>query len=77
MIGNAVTFTSIYKIEDDETRVVSFSSEKHKLLQKIKIQDTGCELKKFYLNNKNEIIINDREVQPNFRKIEKKVYLLP
>ena len=76
MIGNGVTFTSIYKIEDDETRVVSFSSEKHKLLQKIKIQDTGCELKKFYLN-KNEIIINDREVQPNFRKIEKKVYLLP
>ena len=59
-----------------------FSPEKHKLLEKIQNQDTGCELKKFRLNSKNEIIINDyasvREVQPNFRKIEKKkVNLLP
>ena len=62
--------------EDDETRVVSFSPEKHKLLEKIQNQDTGCELKRFPLNSKNEIIINDytsvREVQPNFQKIEKK-----
>ena len=56
--------------------MVFFSPEKHKLLEKIQNQDTGCELKKFRLNSKNEIIINDyasvREVQPNFRKIEKK-----
>ena len=62
--------------------MVFFSPEKHKLLEKIQNQDTGCELKKFRLNSKNEIIINDyasvREVQPNFRKIEKKkVNLLP
>ena len=62
--------------EDDETREVSFSPEKHKLLEKIQNQDTGCELKRFHLNSKNEIIINGytsvREVQPNFQKIEKK-----
>ena len=62
--------------EDDETTVVSFSLEKHKLLEKIQNQDTGCESKRFRLNSKNEIIKNDytsvREVQPNFQKIEKK-----
>ena len=62
--------------EDDEIRVVSFSPEKHKLLEKIQNQDTGCKLKKLRLNSKIEIIVNDytsvREVQPNFRKIEKK-----
>ena len=61
--------------ENGETKVVSFSPEKHKLLEKIQNQDTGHELKKIRLNSKNEIIINDyisvREVQPNFRKIEK------
>ena len=67
--------------EDDETRVVSFSPEKHKFLEKIQNEDTGCEFKKFRFDSKNEIIINDytsvREVQPNFRKIEKNVNLLP
>ena len=71
--------------EDDETRVVSFSPEEHKLLQKIQYQDTEFELKirteKFPLNNKNEFIINDhtsvRDVHPNFRKTEKNVNLSP
>ena len=44
--------------KDVETRVVSFSPEKHKLLEKKKKkkkqnQDNGCELKKFRLSNKN------------------------
>ena len=60
--------------EDEETRLVYFSRKKHKLLEKIQNQDTGCKLKKFRLDSKNEIIINDYtsvlEVQPNFRKIK-------
>ena len=61
--------------EDEETRLVYFSREKHKLLEKIQNQDTGCKLKTFCLDSKNEIIINDYasvlEVQPNFRKNKK------
>ena len=44
--------------EDDETRVVSFSPEKHKLLEKMQNQDTGCEFKKFRLTSKNEMKSN-------------------
>ena len=76
MIGNGVTFTSIYKPKMTKQGWFLFSPEKHKLLEKIQNQDTGYELKKFHLNNKNETIINYytsvREVQPNFQKIEKK-----
>ena len=38
--------------EDFETRVVSFSPEKHKLLQKMQNKDTCCEFKSFALTIK-------------------------
>ena len=67
--------------KDGKTRGVSFSPQKHKLLEKLQNDGTGCELKKFRLSNRNETIINDytsvREVQLNFRKIKKNVNLLP
>ena len=69
-------FNFYLQTEDDEMRVVSFSPEKHKLLQKIEHNNTGCELKKFRYSDKHEIIINHntlvREIQPTFRKIERK-----
>ena len=79
MIGNKVTFT--YKLKMAKQGGVSFSPQKHKLLEKLQNDGTGCELKKFRLSNRNETIINDytsvREVQLNFRKIKKNVNLLP
>ena len=45
--------------KDDKTREVSFSPEKHKLLEKLQNHGTGCELKTFRLSNRNETIIND------------------
>ena len=76
MTENGVTFSSTYKLKMIKQGWFPFHQKKHKKLEKIQNQDTDCELKKFCLNNKNEIIINDytsvREVQPNFQKILKK-----
>ena len=45
--------------KDQEKRVVRLFPEKHILLLKIQNKQTGCEIKKFRLNFKNEIIVGD------------------
>ena len=74
MIGNKVTFT--YKLKMAKQGGGSFSPQKHKLLEKLQNDGTGCELKKFRLSNRNDYT-SVREVQLNFRKIKKNVNLLP
>lgn len=62
---------------DDEQRVVCFNSEKHKPLNKILQAETWCELKRYKLNDKNEIIVNDtiiwKEIKSNFGRQQKQV----
>ena len=62
---------------DDEQRVVCFNSEKHKPLNKILQAETWCELKRYKLNGKNEIIVNDtiiwKEIKSNFGRQQKQV----
>ena len=57
--------------KEEEKRVVSFSPE---LLLKIQNKQTDCEIKKFRLNDKNEIIVGDytsvRETEPMFERKE-------
>lgn len=45
--------------EKDAKRVVCFSPEKHRLIAKINKEKQGCEIKKFRLNDKDEIMVGD------------------
>ena len=66
MIGNGVTFTSIYKPKMAKQGCFFFIRKTQVIRKKTKQnQDTVCELKKFRLNSKNEIIINDQLEKSN------------
>ena len=58
---------------------MSFSPEKHKLLLKIQNKQTCCKIKRFQLNDKNEIIFGDytsvRETEPMSERKKKNVRL--
>ena len=69
-------FQITLRTKDEERIVVSFFSEKHRLLSKIQAKNTNCELRKCRSNSKEETIINDyasvEEIEPTFEKKEKK-----
>ena len=63
------------KGKNEEKRIMPFSPEKHKLLLKIKKKQADSKIKKFRLNDKNEIIVGDytsvRETEPISERKEK------
>ena len=54
-------FEFTLQASDDEQRVFCFNPEKHKPLSKIHQAETGCALKRYKLNDKNEMIVNDND----------------
>ena len=69
-------FQITLQTKDEERIVVSFFSEKHRLLSKILAKNINCKLRKCRSNSKEETIINDyasvEEIEPTFEKKEKK-----
>ena len=68
-------FQFTLQTENIEQRVVCFSPEKHKHLTKIEENETGCQLKRFKVNEKNKNLIDDnttlRESKADFARQNK------
>ena len=57
-----INFELTLQTSDDEKRVVGFNPKNQKLMSEIHQAEAGCELKKYKLNDKNEITVNDDTV---------------
>ena len=68
-------FEFTLQTSDDEQRVVYLNPWKHKLLSKIHQAETGSELKRYKLNDKNDIIVNGntilKKVKSTFERQQK------
>ena len=71
--------SSPYRVKRKKRGLCHYPPEKHKLLLKVQNKQTDYEIKKFRLNDMNEIIVGDytsvRETEPMFERKKKNVHL--